>query len=141
MKPVASIKSLLVVWLALLGLLALTTGSAYLPLGIGNSLINIALAVVKAALIALFFMHLPRADAIVRLAAGAALLFLFLLAFLSFGDFITRSLSWRIRVVRCRTARNLERGTPASCWGPLLDPSCRACRIRWETSADGSSRH
>jgi cytochrome c oxidase subunit 4 len=90
MRSVSSIRSLLNVWLGLLGLLALTTASAYLHLGIGNTLINLAVAAVKIGLIVLFFMHLRRSDVAVRLAAGAALLFLFFLAFLSFADFLTR---------------------------------------------------
>jgi hypothetical protein len=43
-------------------------------------------------------MHLRRSDATVRLAAGAALLFLFFLAFLTFGDYLTRPMHpapWR----------------------------------------------
>jgi cytochrome c oxidase subunit IV len=89
MRP-PSLKKLLTVWLCLLILLTLTTASAYLPLGIGNTLINGAVAVLKVALIGLYFMHLRQADAAVRLAAAAALLFLFFLAFLSFGDLLTR---------------------------------------------------
>jgi cytochrome c oxidase subunit 4 len=79
------------VWLGLLVLLALTTGSSYVHLGVGNTLLNLAIAAIKLALIAWFFMHLQRADAAVKLAAGAALLFLFFLAFLSFADLLTRS--------------------------------------------------
>jgi caa(3)-type oxidase subunit IV len=71
-------------------LLTLTTASSYVPLGIGNTLINGAIALLKVALIVLCFMHVSRANAAVRFAAGAALLFLFFLAFLSFGDFLTR---------------------------------------------------
>jgi cytochrome c oxidase subunit 4 len=90
MSAVSSIRTLLAVWIGLLVLLALTTGSSYLHLGMANTLINFAIAAIKVGLIVVFFMHLARADAAVRLAAGMALLFLFLLAFLSFGDFLTR---------------------------------------------------
>lgn len=91
MNTVPAVKTLVLVWLSLLVLLTLTTASSYLHLGIANTLINLAIAVVKFALIAAFFMHLRRADPAVRLAAGAALLFLFFLAFLSFADLLTRS--------------------------------------------------
>jgi cytochrome c oxidase subunit IV len=84
-------RALVLVWLSLLVLLALTTGSSYLHLGMGNTVINFVIAVVKCGLIAVFFMHLGRADGAVRLAAGAALLFLFFLGFLSFSDWLTRS--------------------------------------------------
>jgi caa(3)-type oxidase subunit IV len=97
MNSVAPVKALLTVWISLLVLLALTTASAYVPLGIGNSLANMAIATIKVGLVAIFFMRLRKSDNAVRLAAGAALLFLFFLAFLSFGDFVTRPLrpaSW-----------------------------------------------
>ena len=91
MKTVSAVRTLVLVWLSLLVLLVLTTASSYLHLGIGNTLTNFVIAVIKLALIALFFMHLRDADTAVRLAAGAALLFLFFLAFLSFADLLTRS--------------------------------------------------
>jgi cytochrome c oxidase subunit 4 len=90
MSSVSSLKTLLAVWASLLVLLGLTTASSYVSLGIGNTLINFAIAVMKIGLIALFFMHLRRADAAVRLAAATAFLFLFFLAFLSFADLLTR---------------------------------------------------
>lgn len=88
---IAALKTLLGVWLALLVLLGLSTASSYLDLGTGNSVVNLVIAMLKVSLIALFYMHLRHATATVRLAAGAALLFLFFLAFLSFADFLTRS--------------------------------------------------
>ena len=84
------IASLVVTWDALLALLAITTASSYLDLGIGNTLHNLAIAAVKVVLIAAFFMHLGRADAAVHIAAVAALFFLLILAFLTFGDILTR---------------------------------------------------
>jgi caa(3)-type oxidase subunit IV len=90
MTKTLTVRTLVSVWLGLLVLLTLTTASSYLHLGIGNTLINGAFAVMKVALIAWCLMHLSRADAAVRFAAGAALLFLFFLAFLTFGDFLTR---------------------------------------------------
>ena len=101
MKHVANIKTLTGVWVALLVLLACSTASSYVSLGIANTLINLAIAAVKVALIAVFFMHLRRSDVVVRLAAGVALLFLFFLAFLSFADLLTRHqepAAWRAPV-------------------------------------------
>jgi len=86
----SSLKSLLAVWLGLMVLLALTTASSYLSLGIGNTLINLIIAFMKIGLIACFFMHLLRADVAVRLTAAATLLFLFFMGFLIFGDLLTR---------------------------------------------------
>jgi caa(3)-type oxidase subunit IV len=85
-----SLASLVVNWAALLALLAITTASAYLELGVGNTLLNLLIAGIKVVLIATFFMHLGRSDAAVRIAAVAALFFLLILAFLTFGDILTR---------------------------------------------------
>ena len=90
MSSASSLKTLLAVWVGLMVLLALTTASSYASLGIGNSLINLVIAVMKVGLIVLFFMHLLRADAAVRLAAAATILFLFFMGFLIFADLLTR---------------------------------------------------
>ena len=86
----SSLKTLLAVWLGLMVLLALTTASSYLALGVGNTLINLVIALMKIGLIVCFFMHLLRADTAVRLTAAATLLFLFFMGFLVFGDLLTR---------------------------------------------------
>lgn len=78
-------------WCSLLVLLTLTTASAYLHLGAWNTVSDMSIAAAKVALIGLFFMHLRDADETVRFASLAAGLFLFLMAFLSFADFLTRS--------------------------------------------------
>lgn len=63
------------VWLALLGLLALTVGTALLPLGIWNTLLNALIALLKVVLIGLCYMELLRHDALPRLMAVVALFF------------------------------------------------------------------
>ncbi|WP_245549314.1 cytochrome C oxidase subunit IV family protein [Noviherbaspirillum massiliense] len=85
-------KRYLLVWVCLMVLLMLTCGSAFLHLGAWNSIINLAIAVVKALLIALFFMHLRSSRALVRLLAVTALATLALLFVLSGSDYATRTL-------------------------------------------------
>ena len=51
-------KTYLLVWLALIILTAVTWGVSYLQLGLANAAVAFAIASVKAALVALFFMHL-----------------------------------------------------------------------------------
>jgi caa(3)-type oxidase subunit IV len=87
---VTSVRTLLTTWGALLALLAATTASAYLHLGLGNLALNLGIAAVKVALIAAVFMHLLRSSVAVRLAAAAALFFLFILGFLFFSDSLHR---------------------------------------------------
>jgi cytochrome c oxidase subunit 4 len=84
------LRSHLLVWLALMALLALTAGSSYLPLGAAHVPVNFTIAAIKAALVLVFFMHVARGEAAVRIAAAAGLLWLGFLFALSFVDFIGR---------------------------------------------------
>ncbi len=79
------------IWAALIVLLLLSFGSAYLKLGPWNSVLNLAIAAAKAALVAVFFMHLRGAPALLRIAAVTALLTLALLFGLSQADYATRA--------------------------------------------------
>lgn len=77
-------------WMALLVLLALTAGSAFLPLGRINLAINLAIALAKALLVVFVFMHVRRGTPMIRVFAVAGLMWLALLAGLSFVDFASR---------------------------------------------------
>src|SRR3569623_3448837 len=71
-------------------LLVRSVGSAYVPLGPGNGAINYGVAAAKAALVLVFFMHLDRSRALIRLAALAGVFWLTFMFALSFGDYLTR---------------------------------------------------
>ena len=79
------------VWIALIALLALSCGSAYVPMGTWNAVANMAIAVLKALLVAFFFMHLFRGGATFRLVFVGALFTLALLVGLSAADYATRT--------------------------------------------------
>ena len=66
-KPMRSLplRSHLMVWLALMALLALTAGSSFVPLGTFNVVVNFTIAAIKAALVLVFFMHVARGGAAV----------------------------------------------------------------------------
>jgi cytochrome c oxidase subunit 4 len=83
--------TLIVVYAALMALLALTVGASQLGLGAWGPAVNMSIAALKAALIFWFFMHLGEASPLVRLAAIAALLWLFLLFALGIADWLTRT--------------------------------------------------
>ena len=87
-----SLRSYLFVWIALLVLLAITCGSAFLPLGRFNVVINFGVAVAKALLVILVFMHLRSATTMVRIVALIGLFMLAILVVLSLTDFAVRSL-------------------------------------------------
>lgn len=78
------------IWAALLGLLSLTFGAAYVPLGVFNTPVGLAIAAVKAGLVAVLFMGLRRSDTLIRLAAGAGFFWVIVLFGLTMTDVLTR---------------------------------------------------
>ena len=88
--PVAATRTYVLVWVALICLLLITLGTAYIPLGWKNSAINLAIAAAKALLVAFFFMHLRSAHYMLRIAACAGFLWLAILVGLSLTDFVVR---------------------------------------------------
>jgi cytochrome c oxidase subunit 4 len=84
--PVPLPRTYALVWVALLALLALTLGSAYLKMGWLNTAVNLGIAAAKALLVMLFFMHLRSGQAVLRIVAGAGFLWLALLIGLAFSD-------------------------------------------------------
>ena len=84
--PVLPAKVYVLIWLALITLLLLTLSSAYLRLGWVNGAINLAIAVVKAVLVMIFFMHLRSGHYLLRIVAAAGFFWLALLIGLAFTD-------------------------------------------------------
>lgn len=77
-------------FLALLALAALTFGLAYAPMGPGNAVAAVGIAVLKALLVAAVFMHLGARGALLRLTALVGALFLAVMFLLTFADLLTR---------------------------------------------------
>jgi cytochrome c oxidase subunit IV len=75
---------------ALLALLALTWGIAYVDLGSFNLIVALAIALAKAIIIALFFMHIKGRNRLLHLAAVAGLMWLAILTSLTLSDYFTR---------------------------------------------------
>jgi cytochrome c oxidase subunit 4 len=86
-----AIRPLVLTWLALLALLATTAGCALLRLGWLNTAISLAIALAKALLVAIVFMRLKRAPALLRLAAVTGAVMLALLFGLAMTDYATRT--------------------------------------------------
>ena len=74
----------------LLALLALTWAIAYVDLGPFNLIVALAVAIAKAIVIALFFMHIKGSSRLLHLAAVAGMIWLLFLISLTLGDYITR---------------------------------------------------
>jgi cytochrome c oxidase subunit 4 len=85
------IRPLIVTWLALMALLAMTAAVAWVPLGWVNTAISLGIALAKALLVALVFMRLRRAHGLLRLTALAGVVTLLLLFGLSATDYATRT--------------------------------------------------
>lgn len=75
---------------ALLILLVLTVAAALVPLGGYNHAASMLIAVLKAALVVVFFMHLRWSSPIMRLFACAGLVWLAILMALTLSDYLTR---------------------------------------------------
>ncbi len=83
--------TLLIVYIALVLLLALTIGVAYLPVGASiKPEIGLLIAAGKALLIVLFFMEIKYRNGLVRIFAGAGVFWLLLLFLLTAADYFTR---------------------------------------------------
>jgi cytochrome c oxidase subunit IV len=95
---IVPVKTYLKVWAALLGLLVLTIGVAFLQLGRLNLPIAMLISVAKAALIVLVFMHIKGGSRLLHLAAAAGLLWLSIMFVLTMNDYLTRdAVTWLTR--------------------------------------------
>ncbi len=85
-----STSSYIVIFVILMVLLAATVGVAYVYLGEFNIIVAMLIALVKAALVVMYFMHVKYSSKLVWLFAGAGFLWLILLFGITFSDYFTR---------------------------------------------------
>lgn len=85
-----TIRAAVVTYIALMALLAITVASTFVPLGPGNSLVNLAIAVAKVALIGAIFMHLRQARMLVLLAVAVLILWIAFMYGFTLNDYHTR---------------------------------------------------
>ena len=78
------------IFAALLALLGLTVGAAYVDLGRWNLPLAMTIAAAKAALILLYFMHVRFSNKLTAVFSGAAFLWLVILLVLTLNDYMTR---------------------------------------------------
>jgi cytochrome c oxidase subunit IV len=78
-------------WGVLVLLFALSLGSAFIPLGSGNVVLNLFIAAVMAVLLAVFLMDLRNAQTLVRVVALAGLFWTVLMFSLTFSDYLSRN--------------------------------------------------
>jgi cytochrome c oxidase subunit 4 len=87
---VVSKKLYILIFAALIGFTALTTGVAFIDLGKWNTVAALAIAVCKASLVALFFMHLRWSSGLMRMVLLAAFVWFAILVALTLSDEFTR---------------------------------------------------
>jgi cytochrome c oxidase subunit 4 len=86
-----SLTTYFVIFAALILLLVLTVVAAFaVNLGGANILVALSIAIVKAVLVVLYFMHVKYASRLTKIFVSAAFLWLALLFALTFGDYLTR---------------------------------------------------
>jgi cytochrome c oxidase subunit IV len=86
-----SVGTYILVFIALLVLAALTTGIAYIDLGEFNTVIALAIAVIKMSLVGLFFMHLWYDRGLTRIVVLAGFFWLALMVSFTLADVFSRS--------------------------------------------------
>ena len=86
-----SLRTYLVIFAALMLLLVLTVVAAFkVHLGSANILLALIIAIVKAALVVLWFMHVLYASRLTKIFVSAAFLWLAILFAFTFSDYLTR---------------------------------------------------
>lgn len=78
------------VWVALMVLLLVTIGSAFLDLGAFNVVVNLAVSVLSAWLLMTYFMHETPARRLTIMASALGFIWLAILVSLSLTDFLAR---------------------------------------------------
>src|SRR4051812_20708336 len=81
------------IFLVLMVCTALTVWVAFIDLGTMNTVVALTIAVFKASLVVLFFMHVKYSPRLTWLVVLASVFWLGLLLFMTMGDYVTRS--WR----------------------------------------------
>ncbi|SRR5579875_498891 len=85
------VRTLVLVWLALICATGMTTGVSYVELGWMNIVVALLIAVVKASLVAWIFMGVRYTTSLTKLFVVAGLLWLGIMILLTFSDYHTRS--------------------------------------------------
>ena len=87
---VVSIKTYVIIFVALMVLLGLTVGVAFLDLGRFNLAAAMAIAVLKAVLIIMFFMHVKYASRLTWVFAVAGFFWLAIMLIFTMTDYVSR---------------------------------------------------
>jgi len=87
----SGIRQYVIIWGILMVLLAVTVAVNEVDLGQWNFFIAFSIAMVKAVLIVLFFMHIRTSPGLTRVVACAGFFWLAIMLVLTFADYMTRT--------------------------------------------------
>ena len=90
-EHIVPVRIYVIIWVALLCLTGLTTGVAYIDLGVFNTVVALAIAVAKMMLVVLFFMHVKYITGLPRIVMIAALFWLAIMMSITLSDELTRN--------------------------------------------------
>jgi cytochrome c oxidase subunit 4 len=92
MSHIAKPSLYIVIFTALIALTLATVGVTYVDLGPANLFVALAIAVTKATLVVLYFMHARWSERLVHVTIIAAIGFVGILAAFSMADYFTRNI-------------------------------------------------
>ena len=90
-QHVTSVRTYLLIFAALMVLTAVTVAVAFVDMGSFNDVVALAIAVVKAVLVVLFFMHVLHSSRMTKLSIVGGFLWLLILLALTLSDYFSRS--------------------------------------------------
>lgn len=90
-RHIVSPKVYLAVFLSLLCLTALTTAASFVELYVFNVVVALAIAVIKASLVVLFFMHVRYSSRLTKLTVASGIFMFCVLAGMTLTDYFTRA--------------------------------------------------
>ncbi len=109
-QHIVSLRIYCLVFAALVILTLVTTGAAFIDLGILNTVVAMTIAIGKASLVVLYFMHVRHSARLTWVFIGAGVLWLAILIALTLSDVLTRAwiplpLPWSAAGVSFETLR------------------------------------
>lgn len=89
-EPLTSVRTFVAIWITLLIFTGITVGVAYLNLGDWSVAVALIIAVIKASLVALFFMEIRFSAKMTQIVLVGGLAWLLILLLLSMTDYASR---------------------------------------------------
>lgn len=90
-EPNVSVKSYVLAYIALLVLMLINIGIAFINLGWANMFIGVTIAVIQVAVLVLVLMQAYFEKPLIHIVMGGAILWFLILITLTFSDYITRN--------------------------------------------------